>query len=226
MISCTKEDAVASEADENSTAIVSENSLVGDPPPDPPYYDLNIIGIPQGGSIPSSLPQGGIAPGTITYQNTIFVPLEGRPKILLGKGDPFSALSDNLATDGSAKFTLPPSDIDKDGTSAYGIYAKLVGTNGGIFTCDGDNSDGGTGFYEVCSAGELTFRVSGSTRYASVSSQLLSIVVPRGRTINLDNGTITSGRYPIFDDRFEGHYWELYDENEGLRIVKLRFIGR
>lgn len=77
VISCSKEDAVSSEADDHkSTARVSENSAVGDPPP---YFDLNIIGIPQ--DYPeSSWP---------TIPNTIFVPLGGKPKIMMIRGEEY-----------------------------------------------------------------------------------------------------------------------------------------
>lgn len=219
VISCSKEDAVTSEADENSTARVSETSVVGTPP----TFDLDIIGVPQNFQGPWP-----------DMTNKIFVPLGGRPKLLLGKADPDSyQITDWLATDGSASFVLPSSDKDHDGTSAYTVWAKLVGSKGGIFICGGDNTATETTdwFYEVCSAGELTFRVGGNVRYANVSGQLLYITVPRGKTINLEgpygNFTLTSGKYPVFDDRFRGHYWEYYgSEAEGLRIVKLGFKGQ
>lgn len=223
VISCSKDDAVSSEADENSNARVSENSLIESSSVAAPSYDLNIIGVPSGGVLPDPLPL-----------NTIYVPLEGRPKIMLSRDPANYTLLDDYAIDGSAKFVLPSSDIDGDGVSSYAIYAKLVGVNGGIYTCSGNN-EAPDGYYEVCSAGSLTFDADGRPRFVNVSGQLLTLNVPREINLDLDSEIeVPKGRYPVFDQRFEGYYWKYYDANpddgitptSGLKLLQLQLRGR
>ena len=63
----------------------------------------------------------------------IFVPLEGKTRILLAEapeGQSFAVLDAN-GTKGPAKFQLPNPDPDGDGTTVYSVYARALGKPGG-----------------------------------------------------------------------------------------------
>lgn len=205
-VSCSKEDAVSSEFDETSMERGAGNGS-----PSGAHYNLNIIGVPKGKSADMTGNNGG----------RIFVPLQGRTKIMLIEGGDYNVLDAN-GTDGSASFQLPHPDPDGDGVSSYSIFARALGAGGNvtITTCaDGDLTDG---YYEVCSAEPLTLDADGRPRFENVSTNLLTILVPDDIDVNGDGVTdVESGRYPIFDEALEDYFWQ-YDNN-GLRLLQLRF---
>ncbi|UOK41367.1 MULTISPECIES: hypothetical protein [Flavobacterium] len=211
VISCSKEDAISSEADENSTERASENPSVAKA-----SHNLDIIGVPQNflGPWPD-------------MTNKIFVPLEGRTKIQMVQADQYQILAPK---DGIARFSLP--DLNPSGPASYSIFAKALGGGGtvGIWTCPavGASTVQGTdidGYYKLCSAGSLTVDASRRARYLTVTDQFLTIKVPSN--LNLDSDAdieVAAGTYPVFDDRLKDYFWKPYDGNNRLKILQLRLI--
>jgi len=179
------------------------------------HYNLNIIGVPKGKE----------AAMTDNSGHRIFVPLEGRSKIMLHEGDEFAVLDAN-GTDGPAAFQLPNPDVDGDGMSSYSIWMRALGKPGGsavVTTCaDADLEDG---YYKICSAESLEVeRKKGRSSFEDVSRTLLTIYVEEDIVFLDSDGveqTIEAGRYTIFDEAFEDYFWQ-YD-NSGLKLLQLRF---
>ena len=220
MISCSKQEmAPASLADgvtldskggngngkkaDNSVDAPEDEETIADPgngAPSGSHYTLNIIGVPKGKT------------ASMTSGSRIFVPLQGKCNIYLKEGA-FDVVDAN-GTDGEAAFQLPNPDPDNDGTTAYSVYARALGTPGGsskTTTCATDTVTGET----VCSEySYVAVRSKGKSRFENVSKELLYVYV------DLD-GDGSTERYPLFDDRLEDYFWE-YDNN-GLRVLQLRF---
>jgi hypothetical protein len=174
-----------------------------------PHYNLNIIGVPKDKT----------ADMTDNSGHRIFVKLEGRSKILLGEGDEFRVLDAN-GTKGSAKFQLPNPDPDNNGVTEYSVWARALGKPGGtanITTCipDPDATDPQTFEEEnICSMYTLILgREKGASKFRDASKLLYIFADVDG------DGTV--GRYPLFDDRLEGYFWD-YDNN-GLKLAQFRF---
>lgn len=148
----------------------------------------------------------------------IFVRLHGKTKILLSEGD-FDVV-DADGTDGTARFQLPNPDPEGDGTSAYRVMVRALGTPGGwaaLTTCveDADLVLEGDQVYCPTSSTVIT-RDSKKPRWENVTRDLLYL------EIDIDG----DGRIelvPLFDDSLEGYYWD-YDGN-GLRVAQMRFYG-
>ena len=178
------------------------NSYAGNGAPSGAHYNLNIIGVPKGKT----------ASMTGNMGHRIFVPLNGKTKILLSEGD-FQVLDAN-GTDGSASFQLPSPDADGDGITSYSVFARALGKPGGsarIVTCATDPLT----MEEVCSTlNYVAVRESGKSRFTNVSNELLFLYA------DLD-GDGTDERYSLFDDRLQDYFWE-YD-NTGLKVLQLRF---
>ena len=178
------------------------NSYAGNGAPSGAHYNLNIIGVPKGKS----------ASMTGNMGHRIFVPLNGKTKILLSEGD-FQVLDAN-GTDGSASFQLPSPDADGDGITSYSVFACALGKPGGsarIVTCATDPLT----MEEVCSTlNYVAVRESGKSRFTNVSNELLFLYA------DLD-GDGTDERYSLIDDRLQDYFWE-YD-NTGLKVLQLRF---
>lgn len=174
----------------------------GNGAPSGAHYNLNIIGVAKDKS----------ASMTGNMGHRIFVPLNGKTKILLSEGD-FQVLDAN-GTDGEAKFQLPSPDPDGDGITSYSVFARALGKPGGaarITTCATDPIT----MEEVCSTlSTVAVREAGRTRFTNVSSSLLYIYA------DLDGDGVEE-RYSLFDDRLQDYFWS-YD-NAGLRILQLRF---
>lgn len=209
-VSCSKDESVSSEFDENSKT--STEQLTGNGAPNGAHYNLNIIGVPKNKTAAMTGNNGG----------RIFVKLDGRSKIMLiedTEGLGYQVLDAN-GTDGTASFRLPAPDPDGDGVSSYTIFARALGRGGSttITTCAWDPE----GFIEVCSADPITLDADGRPRFENVSTELLTILID-GTNDDLDgNGvTIPHGRYPIFSDEFQDYFWQ-YD-NDGLKLLQLRF---
>lgn len=166
------------------------------------HYTLNLIGVPKGKT----------ASMTGNLGHRIFVPLNGKTKLLLSEGD-FQVLDAN-ATDGSGSFQLPNPDPDNDGTTEYSVFARALGKPGGSSTLTTAATDPVTGavYYSVESA--VFSRSAGRSKFTNVSSALLYVYA------DLDGDGVVE-RYPLFDDRLQDYFWE-YD-NTGLRLVQLRF---
>jgi hypothetical protein len=183
----------------------------GNGAPSGPHYNLNIIGVPKDKSADMDNNNG----------HRIFVPLEGRARILLIEGEDFRVLDAN-GTKGSAKFQLPNPDPDGDGTTVYSVYARVLGKPGGkadmVTGAIDPGADGILGTIddvEVLSIITLELeRSKGKSKFENVSKYLLYIYA------DIDGDGITE-RLPLFDDRLEGYFWD-YD-NYGLKILQLRF---
>lgn len=141
-------------------------------------------------------------------------------------------------------FELPPSNIDEDGVSSYPIYAKALPAGSDpaaaatefVRTCTGpsgnpityyDSPVNRVGYYQVCSAGSLTFSTGGRARNVNVSGQLLTLRVPENLDMDLDSDIeIAAGRYNVFDESLENYYWKYYNADHnpttGLRLLQLR----
>jgi hypothetical protein len=185
-------------------AIGGTSAFAGNGAPSGAHYGLNIIGVPKGKSADMNNNDG----------HRIFVPLSGTAKILLSQGDTFNVLDANGTDGDGAKFQLPNPDPDNDGITTYSVFARALGKPGGaasIVTCAIDTVTG----EEVCSTSNyVAVRDKGKSSFTNVSKQLLYIYA------DLD-GDGTDERYPLFDDRLEGYFWE-YDNN-GLKLLQLRF---
>lgn len=166
------------------------------------HYNLNIIGVPKNKS--ASL--------TGSSGHVIFMPLEGKSKILLSLGD-FKVLDAN-GTDGSAAFQLPNPDPNNSGTTMYSVYARALGKPGGSSTmvpCATEVING----EELCSTQSLvSIRSGGKQSFTNVSQQLLYVYVDVDGDGDID-------RVPLFDDRMRDYFWS-YD-NRGLKLLQLRF---
>ena len=177
-------------------------------PPDR-HYTLNIIGV--------SNPK--IADMQASSGHSIFVPLTGESKILLGPG-PYRVLDGNATDDGEAKFQLPVPDEGNTGTTVYSVFARALGTPVALGAPGGSSAatvcqlSGGT---EICSLSlvsltrDLDARVGalGMSSFTNVSKELLYIYTEDGR------------RLPLFGEELKGELWRY--NNDGLRVAQLRF---
>lgn len=219
IVSCSKEkiDTPASQEVISKSFKTSTDDFTkqGNGAPSGPHYNLNIIGMSKEKT----------ADMTGNNGHRIFVPLEGRSKIMLIEGEDFAVLDAN-GTDGEASFQLPNPDPDDTGTSSYSIYLRALGKPGGkavITTCaDADLTDD---YYEVCSSESVEVGSKrGPSKFENVSRTLLTIYVDTTFTFTDGDGNeveVKKGRYSIFDDTFEDYFWK-YD-NSGLRLLQLRF---
>lgn len=178
------------------------DQIKGNGAPSGAHYTLNIIGVSKDKSADMDGNNG----------HRIFVPLDGKSRILLREGD-FKVLDAN-GTDGSASFQLPSPDSDNDGITDYSVYSRALGKPGGsstMTTCATDPLSG----EEYCSTSSVvSVREGGRSKFANVSRDLLYAY------IDLDGDGVVE-RYPLFDDRLEDYLWE-YD-NRGLKLLQLRF---
>ncbi|UOK42295.1 MULTISPECIES: hypothetical protein [Flavobacterium] len=212
-VSCSKEEPVSSEFDENSKNSIEQ--LTGNGAPSGAHYNLNIIGVKN--------------PKTFNYDeynqsNTqgngrrIFVSLIGNTKILLSKGD-FDVIDAN-GTDGIAAFQLPEPDAIDDGVTDYSVFIRTLGKPGGsgsMKSCmDGDGNLATTGD-TYCSTGDYIVnltRTKGQSKFQNVTNQLLYVWADIDGDGDID-------RTELFDDDFESYWWDY--ENEGLKLVQMRF---
>lgn len=189
-------------APDERTTIDEEQSTVttGNGAPSGAHYNLNIIGVPKDKT-------AGVTGGN---GDVIFVPLQGKTKIMLSPG-PFEVLDAN-GTDGSASFQLPNPDPTGTGSTTYAVYARALGQPGGSSTTTPCATDPTTGEVYCSTQSMVLVRKSGKSSFTNVSSDLLTITVDV-------NGTLQT--YSLFDSALTDYYWS-YD-NRGLRLAQLRF---
>lgn len=175
-----------------STSVMAEN------------FNLSIVGVPENVKPEISAKEG----------NQIFVPVQGKSKILLQEGQEFSVVESNATAGSAAKFQMPNSDAGVSGTSIYSVYARSLGKPAGdskIPSCDFDPSTK----EEVCSLqSSLAVRSSGNTALDNIAGSLLFVDVDV-------NGNGKLEHLNIFDDRLQNYLWR-YD-SRGLKILQLRF---
>lgn len=206
MLSCQKS------VERNAAAAVqsqesSDNSnarIAGNGAPSGQHYNLNIIGVPKNKSVDFTGGNG----------RRIFVPLEGRTKILLSEGS-FDVIDAN-GTDGEAAFRLPEPDATDDGTTDYSVYIRALGKPGGnasMYSCFWDQQTA----TEYCSTGsyvvDLTAHGNGG-KFQNVTNQLLYIWADVDGDGDLD-------RTELFSDELDTYYW--YYDNDGLKLAQMRF---
>ncbi|MFM2183119.1 MAG: hypothetical protein RJB61_1413 [Actinomycetota bacterium] len=170
------------------------STSAGNGAPSGNHYNLNIIGV----SNPKKTTM------TDTQRRTIFVPLVGNCKIMLGEGA-FTVVDGNC-TDGTSTFQLPAPGTFGD--SDYSVWVRELGQPGGSATmevCYDDNMG-----YTWCDPDVVTLvRLKGKSSFSNVTNQLLYI--------DLEGG----GRMALFDQAGYDYWWD-YDNN-GLRLVQMRF---
>jgi hypothetical protein len=183
----------------------------GNGAPSGAHYNLNLIGVSKGKTADMTGDNG----------HRIFVPLEGKTKIMLGEGD-FDVLDAN-GTDGSAAFQLPNPDPDGDGVTDYSVYVRTLGKPGGKATLQSCYTDATGEWCAVDFAGgvnpiELS-RNKGKSTFENVSKDLL--YVDYCTLWNLDGTCATVSQISLFSDDSLGYLWS-YDNN-GLKVAQLRF---
>lgn len=148
---------------------------------------------------------------TGTNGHSMFVVLGGKTKILLQEG-PFQVLDRN-GTDGSATFSLPNPDPTNSGSSAYSVFARVVGKPGSgldLSTCGTDSA--GELF---CSQETLSMsRLAGKSKFQNVTQQLLYVYA------DIDGDEVID-RVPLFDSRLQDYFWDL--DASGRLHAQLRF---
>lgn len=206
------------------------------------HYTLNIIGM------------NNPKPEDMDKDNgrVIFVPLEGRTKIMLEEGD-FAVLDAN-GTDGEATFRLPAPGYDPylvgsedEVMSDYSIFVRPLGKPGGwatITTCadliDEDrltsflskkfvkvlNETDGSAYVSIEQVGQdITFREKGKTTFTNVTAELTSLVFAISVDTDLDGFADDTEyvRVPIFDEMLDGEYWSYEQGEQGLKLLQVRF---
>jgi hypothetical protein len=174
-------------------------------------YKMNLIGSP-----------GTLSADLLNDQGKrIFVPLQGKTRILLTEGSDFD-ITDANGTDGQAGFTLPDPDPDGDGVTSYGVYIRPKGkphTGMNLTTCatgDFDN-DPTTPDEELCSLETaVEVRGTGKPKVDNVSKELLTACV------DTDGDGTCDKRLFLFDDDAQDYLWSV--DNNGLRNAEVRFI--
>lgn len=94
------------------------------------------------------------------------------------------------------------------------MFARALGKPGGTARITTTATDPVTGEVYASTYSTVLVRSQGGSKFSNVSQSLLYVYA------DLD-GDGTVERYPLFDDRLQGYFWD-YD-NAGLRLVQLRF---
>ena len=201
IISCTKD----------AKDLPAEDEIVtgagGNGAPSGAHYNLNIIGVPKSKNPDFSGGNG----------HRIFVPLEGRTKILLRMGE-FDVLDAN-GTDGTAAFQLPEPDAGNDGVTDYSVFVRGLGKPGGSSMMTSCYYDQQTAT-EYCSSGNyiVTINAHGgdlkNNKFQNVTNQLLYVWADVDGDGDVD-------RTELFSDPLDEYYW--YYDNNGLKLAQLRF---
>jgi hypothetical protein len=184
------------------------------------HFQFNLIGVPQGKDWEPGHDNG----------KRIFVDLVGNTKILLTEG-PFEIIDEN-GTDGEAHFQLPNPDPDCDGTTAYSVFVRALGSPNGSATIESCYTDVTT--HESYCASDVEGGVvdvglshSGKPLTQNVSRNLLYVDYCASWTDDDGDGEYILSEcdrwkiIPLFGDDAEEFFWS-YD-NQGLRIAQFRF---
>ncbi|MFC2069394.1 hypothetical protein ACFLTP_10385 [Chloroflexota bacterium] len=217
----------------------------GNGAPSGPHFTLNIIGVPHakannaenlnkwtsGHRIFVLLDEDGTAAATGKYGTKIL--LKEAPA-----GESYAVLDANGTDNNGAAFQLPNPDPDGDGTTAYSVYIRALGTPGGsakMQTCYTDDTGtwcavdfgGGVSIVEV-------ERSNGKSKFENVSKDLLYVdycTSWESDGLNLPDPPYEAGDtclawdvFPLFGAPTIGlaeYFWD-YD-NQGLKLAQLRF---
>jgi hypothetical protein len=220
IISCQKE-AVHEDVSNEDAVLAQAAATTGNGAPSGAHYNLNIIGVPKGKTASMTGNNGG----------RIFVWLDGKTRINLlpSQNDQFQ-VTDANGTDGTAEFTLPNPDPESDGTTRYSVFARVPGNRGAanatLTTCADGVVVEDVEYPVALDCDGITFDSDNYKKFTNVSAELLYVTILTDVSIDTDGDgvndyTLKAGRYPIFDERLYGFFWE-YD-NDGLKLLQLRF---
>lgn len=195
------------------------SGATGNGAPSGAHYNLNLIGIPKNKT----------ADMTGNNGHRIFMPLDGKAKILLTEGD-FAVLDAN-GTDGTAKFQLPNPDVDGDGVTSYSVFVRTLGKPGGKATLQSCYTDA-TG--EWCAVdfadGVMPIelgRSKGKSTFKNVTKDLLFVDYctawsdSNGDSVFTSNECTGVNQIALFSDDSLGYLWSY--NNNGLKVAQLRF---
>jgi hypothetical protein len=183
----------------------TEDGFGGNGAPSGSHYNLNIIGAP-GDKNPDMNNNNG---------HRIFVPLEGRIRIMLSEG-PFAVLDAN-GTDGQAVFQLPAPDPENDGITTYSVFVRGLGKKGKSASIEpGFIDEYGNEWYSTATVTveSKNDRSKGNNKFTNVSRELLYVYVDM-------DGDGSDERYPLFCEELWEFFWD-YD-NSGLKLCQMRF---
>lgn len=163
-------------------------------------YNLNIIAV-----------KSKSADMTGTSGHSLFVLLNGNTQIGLQEGD-FSVLDRN-GTDGKASFRLPNPDPTNSGTTAYSVFARLVGKPNSTLNMATCAYDAVGDLF--CSEDTISMkRIAGTSKFINVSQELLYIYADIDADGDID-------RVPLFDSRLQDYFWNV--DSTGKMHAQLRF---
>jgi hypothetical protein len=218
-IACQKE-SVQKQAAVDAKIEHAVTSSTGNGAPSGAHYNLNIIGVPNGKTADMTGNSGG----------RIFVSLNGKTRINLLPGTDFQ-VTDANGTDGTAEFHLPNPDPESDGTTTYRVYARVPGNQQGsahMTTCADGVVINDVEYPVQLDCEGITFDADNYKKFTNVTANLLYVTILSDVWVDVNNDGIQdpgevlkAGRYPIFDERLYGYFWE-YD-NQGLKLLQLRF---
>lgn len=241
VVGCSKDEVSTTEETTNVLEHFEPMSQ-GNEAPNGKHYNLNIIGTGEKSADMDN-----------SNGHVIFVPLEGKTKIELQKGD-FAVLDAN-GTDGLAQFQLPDPGIDAYDTSDpgdadtetdYSVFVRPLGKPGGWSTMTTaaevvestmseflDNKDykilneaasfGGVASIEQVGI-DVTFREKGKSTFTNVTAELLTILLKIEVTYD-DGGTEVTEIIYVRVPLFDDLIENEYWEydNNGLRLLQVRF---
>lgn len=185
------------------------SALTGNGAPSGAHYNLNLIGVPKDKTTDMTDSNG----------HRIFVPLNGKTKILLTEGE--FAVVDANGTDGTARFQLPNPDEDGDGTTSYSVFVKTFGKPRGKSTLQSCYTFEGEEYCAVDFAGgvdpiELT-RSKGKSSFENVTRDLLYVDVCYAWDAGFDGVLGTEDdvctdvqQVPLFGDDTLGYLWDSF----------------
>jgi hypothetical protein len=141
----------------------------------------------------------------------IFIAMGGKTKILLQEGS--FAVIDYNGTDGTASFSLPNPDPTNSGTTAYSVFARMVGKPSSTLSMQTCAYDSTGNLY--CSQDVLSMsRIAGSSKFQNVSQDLLYVYADI-------NGDGVIDRVPLFSDSLQDYFWNV--DSTGRAHAQLRF---
>ena len=200
--------AVSNEQGSAITKASGDQALVGDAvatgvsnslPVNGQHYNLNVIGAKNIGDVGNS--QG----------HTMFVPLNGRTKILMTQApDGEFQVTDRNGLDGSASFNIAP--------GKYNIYARGLGKPGGKTKIDawGEFTDALDGTQLILLGYVNIERTKGTSNWVNIN-QLFYVDVTLCLEVNQETGEclkyVTYEDYWVFDiEELLNYYWD-YNNN-------------
>lgn len=221
IISCQKD---AVQAPTNEDGDLQSYTTTGNGAPAGAHYNLNIIGVEN----PKNFKVDEYTGYTTGEGRRMFVGLNSKTRIDLQEGS-FDVL-DADGTDGYARFQLPNPDPEASGTTTYSVFARVPGNQKGkatLTTCADGVVIEDVEYPVALDCDGITFQ-AGSKKFENVSAELLYVTIltevwtdADGDGVKDAGEILKAGRYPLFDERLYGYFWE-YD-NQGLRILQLRF---